>query len=206
MFHHTTTVPPVAPELAGVPGVRVVHAAFADLDAIMDVEQRAYPIPWTRLNFADILAHPAQYAIQLLWDERLPDAPPSLIGYFVVMQGVQEAHLLNIAVHLVHDSVASSLSSGELLGCVLDVRNLPRIPQRGLDQLIVIGSPIRTNREAGQNSMVCRRCGTDSQLIDDRLIQAVPVSSVFVAVVLRHCNEVSLSVDVKAQLISDRAK
>ena len=99
MFHHTTTVPPVAPELAGVPGVRVVHAAFADLDAIMDVEQRAYPIPWTRLNFADILAHPAQYAIQLLWDERLPDAPPSLIGYFVVMQGVQEAHLLNIAVH-----------------------------------------------------------------------------------------------------------
>lgn len=72
--------------------------------------------------------------------------------------------------------------------------------------MIVIGCPIGTYGEAGQNSVVGRRFNADSQLIDDRLIQAMSVACVFVAVVLRHCNEISLSVYVKAQLVSYRAK
>ena len=60
------------------------------LDALMAVEQRAYSHPWSRRNFVDSLA--SGYQIELL---RGGDA---LLGYFVAMPGVEEAHLLNITV------------------------------------------------------------------------------------------------------------
>ncbi len=60
-----------------------------DLDAVMDIEQRVYTHPWSRASFTDVLE--SGYAVQLL------KAGDTLLGYFVVMQGVDEAHLLNIA-------------------------------------------------------------------------------------------------------------
>ncbi len=60
-----------------------------DLDAVMDIEQRVYTHPWSRASFTDVLD--SGYAVQLL------KAGDTLLGYFVVMQGVDEAHLLNIA-------------------------------------------------------------------------------------------------------------
>ena len=60
------------------------------LDALMAVEQRAYSHPWSRGNFIDSLA--SGYQIELLLGGE------QVIGYFVAMPGVEEAHLLNITV------------------------------------------------------------------------------------------------------------
>ena len=69
--------------------VRFVPMALSDLDAVMEIEQRVYTHPWSRASFADVLE--SGYAVHLL------KAGDTLLGYFVVMQGVEEAHLLNIA-------------------------------------------------------------------------------------------------------------
>ena len=60
------------------------------MDALMAIEQSAYSHPWSRGNFTDALA--AGYQVQLL------TAGAQILGYFVAMPGVQEAHLLNITV------------------------------------------------------------------------------------------------------------
>jgi [ribosomal protein S18]-alanine N-acetyltransferase len=61
-----------------------------DLQAVVAVEQTAYSHPWTQGHFRDALA--SGYWAQCL---RLQD---ELLGYVVAMEGVQEAHLLNITV------------------------------------------------------------------------------------------------------------
>ena len=66
-----------------------VPMTLDDLDAVMEIEQRVYTHPWSRASFADVLE--SGYAVHLL------KAGDTLRGYFVVMQGVEEAHLLNIA-------------------------------------------------------------------------------------------------------------
>jgi tRNA threonylcarbamoyladenosine biosynthesis protein TsaB len=59
-----------------------------DLDAVMAIEQSAYPFPWTIGNFRDSLT--AGYRLRLLQEHG------ALIGYVVWMPVLQEAHLLNI--------------------------------------------------------------------------------------------------------------
>jgi ribosomal-protein-alanine acetyltransferase/tRNA threonylcarbamoyl adenosine modification protein YeaZ len=59
-----------------------------DLDAVMAIENIAYPFPWTIGNFRDSLA--AGYRLKLLRERGV------LIGYAVWMPIIQEAHLLNI--------------------------------------------------------------------------------------------------------------
>ena len=60
------------------------------VDAVVQVEQRAYAHPWNRTNFLDALQSGYQ-AQMLVADDRL-------VGYFIAMQGVEEVHLLNITV------------------------------------------------------------------------------------------------------------
>jgi ribosomal-protein-alanine N-acetyltransferase len=62
----------------------------ARLDAVVEIERRAYDHPWTRGNFSDSLR--SGYQAQLLC------AGDTLLGYFVAMRGVDEVHLLNITV------------------------------------------------------------------------------------------------------------
>ncbi len=62
-----------------------------DLDAVMDIEARAYEFCWSRGNFADSLV--AGYVAQVLCD-----AEGCVLGYFVALAGVEEMHLLNITV------------------------------------------------------------------------------------------------------------
>jgi tRNA threonylcarbamoyladenosine biosynthesis protein TsaB len=68
----------------------------ADLDAVVELEKRAHSHPWSREHFAGSLrsAHPAW----VLWAQLPDQAEPCLLGYWVAMPGVQEAHLLNITV------------------------------------------------------------------------------------------------------------
>ena len=60
------------------------------LDAVLQVEIRAYAHPWNRTNFLDALH--SGYQAQVLM------AGDIVLGYFVAMKGVDEVHLLNITV------------------------------------------------------------------------------------------------------------
>jgi ribosomal-protein-alanine N-acetyltransferase len=64
----------------------------SDLDDVLTIEDDVYPHPWTRGNFLDSLASGYE-----TWTLR--DSSGALIGYFLVMLAVDEAHLLNVSVH-----------------------------------------------------------------------------------------------------------
>ena len=99
-----------------------------DLDAVMAIENTAYPFPWTIGNFRDSLT--AGYSCKLLRDKG------SLIGYAVWMSvsgwGVSEGHLLNLTIippyqgkgygaHLLR-KVMIDMSSANLNEILLEVR------------------------------------------------------------------------------------
>ena len=85
-----------------------------DLDAVMDIEQRAYEFAWSRGNFVDSMA--AGYIAQVLCDEQ-----GDVQGYFVAMAGVEEMHLLNISVEprLQGRGLGLQLLDGVLLSATL---------------------------------------------------------------------------------------
>lgn len=59
-----------------------------DLDAVMDIEHRAYPFPWTRGIFRDCLR--AGYPALVL------DDGSAIAGYGLLSVAAGEAHILNI--------------------------------------------------------------------------------------------------------------
>lgn len=61
-----------------------------DLDAVMEIELRAYPFPWTRGNFRDCLH--AGYAMWVL------DDGGAITGYAAASVQADEAHLLNLCI------------------------------------------------------------------------------------------------------------
>jgi ribosomal-protein-alanine N-acetyltransferase len=86
-----SAVPDIAP--AARPDARLLTPMRpADVDAVMAIESRVYPFPWSRGNFIDSLA--AGYVAFLL--RRRGEA--DLVGYCVAMAGAGEMHLLNITV------------------------------------------------------------------------------------------------------------
>lgn len=62
-----------------------------DVDDVFAVETDVYPHPWSRGNFVDSLASGYNG-----WTLR--DDGGTLVGYFLLMTAVDEAHLLNVAV------------------------------------------------------------------------------------------------------------
>lgn len=66
-----------------------------DVDAVVAIEDTIYSHPWTRGNFVDSLY--SNYQAQTL-----RTAEGELLGYFLVMLAVEEAHLLNISVAAQH--------------------------------------------------------------------------------------------------------
>ncbi len=62
----------------------------ADVQPVLAIEQDIYAHPWTLGNFRDSLQ--AGYSCWVMECERY------LVGYGVLMVGVQEAHLLNVSV------------------------------------------------------------------------------------------------------------
>lgn len=64
------------------------------LEAVLQVEHRAYEYPWKAGNFTDSML--AGYQAQILIAGQPPNA--QVLGYFVAMKGVDEVHLLNITV------------------------------------------------------------------------------------------------------------
>jgi [ribosomal protein S18]-alanine N-acetyltransferase len=95
-----------------------------DLDAVAAIEARAYSHPWTRGNFADSLA--ARYGCVVLQCEE------AIAGYAIVMNAVDDLHLLNITVgpdfqglRLSHTLMAWVEDSARIANCsgiLLEVR------------------------------------------------------------------------------------
>lgn len=62
-----------------------------DVDEVLALENSVYPHPWSRGNFIDSLSSGYNS-----WTLR--DNAGALVGYFLLMAVVDEAHLLNVAV------------------------------------------------------------------------------------------------------------
>jgi ribosomal-protein-alanine N-acetyltransferase len=75
----------------------------SDLDAVLAIEQRAFPQPWSRSFFEKELAAPQARCTVAV--QREPDAPV-LVGYTVCWRVLDELHLLNVAVHPEHRGAA----------------------------------------------------------------------------------------------------
>ena len=99
--------------------------AVADVDDVFALETSVYPYPWTRGNFVDSLA--AGYHGWVL-----RDAAGTLVGYFLLMGAVDEAHLLNVAVaaprqreglgHYLLDKIAACARGLSMTSVLLEVR------------------------------------------------------------------------------------
>ena len=65
-----------------------------DLEQVMDIEQRAYPQPWTQGIFEDCLR--VGYACWVLEQEQQNEK--TIIGYMVLSIAVDEMHILNLCI------------------------------------------------------------------------------------------------------------
>lgn len=74
--------------------VRLESLDAMRLDAVLQIEQRAYSHPWTRGNFLDGLRSGHHMRVLVAGET----ANETVLGYYIAMQGVAEAHLLNITV------------------------------------------------------------------------------------------------------------
>jgi [ribosomal protein S18]-alanine N-acetyltransferase len=72
------------------PRVEMFPMNASDLDEVLAIEYRVYPFPWGRGNFTDSLN--SGYSC---WVCRVGG---ELVGYFVLMLAVDDAHLLTISV------------------------------------------------------------------------------------------------------------
>ncbi len=72
------------------PAIELLPMTAHDLDEVLRIEYRVYSHPWSRGNFTDSIG--SGYSC---WVCRVGG---ELVGYFVLMLAVDEAHLLNISV------------------------------------------------------------------------------------------------------------
>ena len=73
-----------------MPAVLLRPMHEGDLDAVMEIELRAYPFPWTRGIFRDCL-----HAGHAMW---VLESGGVLIGYGVLNVAAGEAHVLNLCI------------------------------------------------------------------------------------------------------------
>lgn len=73
----------------------LVRMVADDVDDVLAIEETVFPYPWSRRNFLDSLV--SGYDAWILRDEA-----HVVLGYFLIMMVLDEAHLLDIAVRLQH--------------------------------------------------------------------------------------------------------
>lgn len=74
----------------------VRRMTLADIDEIVRIEREVYPFPWTPGNFRDSLR--AGYLCWVMVDASRRAGSKSLLGYCIMMQVLDEAHLMNLSV------------------------------------------------------------------------------------------------------------
>jgi ribosomal-protein-alanine N-acetyltransferase len=83
--------------------IRLRPMRSADLDAVLAIEQRAFPQPWSRSFFEKELRAPQTRCTVAVHGDGLVD---SIVGYVVCWCVAEELHLLNVAVHAEHRGAA----------------------------------------------------------------------------------------------------
>jgi ribosomal-protein-alanine N-acetyltransferase len=81
----------VVAESPALSTLRFAPMQVNDIPEVLTIENNVYPHPWTRGNFLDSL-----YSGYDTWTLR--DESGALVGYFLLLLAVDEAHLLNISV------------------------------------------------------------------------------------------------------------
>jgi ribosomal-protein-alanine N-acetyltransferase len=76
---------------ARAPSLQFSRMREADVDDVMQIELAAYPFPWSAGNFNDSIR--SGYFCRVARDDT-----GRLIGYFLMLMIIDEAHLLNITV------------------------------------------------------------------------------------------------------------
>lgn len=99
---------------------------LADVDAVLAVEVRAYPYPWSRGNFVDSLAA-GHWAELACWTTN--EGERSVLGYAIAMPGVDELHLLNLTI--------APEAQGLGYGRALLARVVGMAAERGLPSLLL---------------------------------------------------------------------
>nr|WP_156885625.1 ribosomal protein S18-alanine N-acetyltransferase [Massilia niastensis] len=105
--------------------LRYAPMTAADVDEVLALEQSVFPYPWSRANFVESLDSGYD-----AWSVR--DPAGSLVGYYLLMYAVDEAHLLDVAVaggrqrqglgrHLL-DRIAARARSHGMASILLEVR------------------------------------------------------------------------------------
>ena len=74
--------------------LKIEPATMADIDTILEIENRAYPVPWNRQQMEDVF-HQKTVRMKLLLEDQL-------IGYAFVSIVLDEGHLLHITVDPIH--------------------------------------------------------------------------------------------------------
>lgn len=94
------------------PKIQVLPMSREWLDAVVALENQLYTHPWSLGNFADSIN--SGYQAQVLTLQLADDSPPHLIGYLIAMLGVDEVHLLNLAVQPIYQGqgFASAMLDG----------------------------------------------------------------------------------------------
>ena len=99
-----------------------------DLDAVLAIEERAFPQPWSRSFFEkELAASQAACTVAVAGDGQTavvaPKVEPKILGYSVCWRVLDELHLLNVAVHPEHRGgtigrrlVEAVLDDGRLTG------------------------------------------------------------------------------------------
>ncbi len=80
----------IASDRAGAARGRLRPMRESDLDAVMEIERRAYPFPWTHGIFRDCLR--ADYPAWILQEGG------RILGYGVLSVAAGEAHVLNLCI------------------------------------------------------------------------------------------------------------
>ena len=86
-------------------GLALVPMTAADVDEVWALECGVFPYPWSRGNFADAVASGYD-----CWTVR--DAGGGLVGYYLLMYALDEAHLLDVALaRVLHKSSLITIAS-----------------------------------------------------------------------------------------------
>ena len=79
--------------------VELRRLALGDLDAIDEIERRAYPTPWSRSMFSGELAKPTSICLGAFEAaDRENGQGGALVGYLIVSRYVDAWHVMNVAV------------------------------------------------------------------------------------------------------------
>jgi len=71
--------------------IKIRLLQLTDIDAIEEIEQRAYPTPWSRSMFAGELAKPSGICLGAFQGA-------DMLGYLIVARYVDAWHIMNVAV------------------------------------------------------------------------------------------------------------